>query len=286
LKSLWSKLELLFHGFNLTHYFLLDIKIFTICRNRSSLVPVKNFHGNFVRLWSTINNGVSLAMPSLTLGFKEKNLRRFRFKQGTTVTIGRSGKNHIIIENLAVSNHHAKIDSVGDKYLLTDLKSKNGTFVHEKLISLHWLKHGDNITVGKHVLIFAYTGDDQFADIKDPSMGQHMIMETGTGTIAQKTQDEPVGVLAYLNGGYGEIELNKRLVRIGTSPASDIIISGLMIGKTSFIISKRKNGYYLSYVGGFSKPKVNGDVIKETIRLKEFDIIDIGAVKFQFIDNI
>jgi hypothetical protein len=235
-------------------------------------------------------------MPSLTLGFKDKNLRRFRFKQGTTVTIGRSGKNHVMIENLAVSNHHAKIDSVGDKFLLTDLKSKNGTFVNEKLISLHWLRHGDSITIGKHVLIFAYTEDEQRADMKDPLIGQTMAMDTDnnqnimshiarTGTIAQKVQDEPVGVLAYLNGGYGEIELNKKLVRIGTSPVSDIIISGLMIGKTSFIISKRKDGYYLSYVGGFSKPKVNGDVIKETIRLKEFDIIDIGAVKFQFIEN-
>jgi hypothetical protein len=235
-------------------------------------------------------------MPSLTLGFKEKNLRRFRFKQGTTVTIGRSGKNHIMIENLAVSNHHAKIDSVGDKFLLTDLKSKNGTFVNEKLISLHWLRHGDHITIGKHMLRFAYTEDEQLAGMKDPLIRQTMAMDTdsnqdtmspiaGTGTIAQKVQDEPVGVLAYLNGGYGEIELNKKLVRIGTSPVSDIIISGLMIGKTSFIISKRKDGYYLSYVGGFSKPKVNGDVIKETIRLKEFDIIDIGAVKFQFIEN-
>jgi pSer/pThr/pTyr-binding forkhead associated (FHA) protein len=235
-------------------------------------------------------------MPSLTLGFKEKNLRRFRFKQGITVTIGRSGKNHIIIENLAVSNHHAQIDSVGDKYLLTDLKSKNGTFVNDKPISLHWLNHGDRITIGKHVLIFAFMEDEEHIHIKDPFLRQTMVMDTdnnqdimsqtiSTGTIARKAQNEAMGVLAYLNGGYGEIELNKKLVRIGTSPVSDIVISGLMIGKTSFIISKRKDGYYLSYVGGFSKPKVNGDVIKETIRLKEFDIIDIGAVKFQFIEN-
>jgi pSer/pThr/pTyr-binding forkhead associated (FHA) protein len=224
-------------------------------------------------------------MPSLTLGFKEKNLRRFRFKQGTTVTIGRSGKNHIIIENLAVSYHHAKIDSVGDKYLLTDLKSKNGTFVNDKSISLHWLNHGDSITIGKHVLIFAYMEDEACTSIEDPFRGPTMIMATDNHIIAQKAQNEPMGVLAYLNGGYGEIELNKKMVRIGTSPISDIVISGLMIGKTSFIISKRKDGYYLSYVGGFSKPKVNGDVIKETIRLKEFDIIDIGAVKFQFMEN-
>jgi pSer/pThr/pTyr-binding forkhead associated (FHA) protein len=226
-------------------------------------------------------------MPSLTLGFKDKNLRRFRFKQGTTITIGRSRKNHIIIENLAVSSHHAKVESVGDSYLLTDLKSKNGTFINEKPISSHWLQHGENITIGKHILIFAYTEDEQHPKTEDPFIGQTMVMDTDSyrDIMSQNVKNEPIGILTYLHGGYGEIELNRKLTRIGKSPTSDIIISGLMVGKTSFIISKRINGYYLSYIGGFSKPKVNGDIIKETIRLKEFDTIDIGAVKFQFIEN-
>jgi pSer/pThr/pTyr-binding forkhead associated (FHA) protein len=235
-------------------------------------------------------------MPSLTLGYKDKNLRRFRFKQGSTITIGRSQKNHIIIENLSVSSHHAKIESVGDSYLITDLKSKNGTLVNETPISSYWLQHRDNITIGKHILIFAYTENEQHAKTRDPFAEQTMVMDmdnycnipsqdVSTGTIAQKIKDDPIGILTYLHGGYGEIELNKKLIRIGKSPDSDIIISGFMIGKTSFIISKRKDGYYLSYVGGFLKPKINGDVIKDTVRLKEFDIIDIGAVKFQFIEK-
>jgi pSer/pThr/pTyr-binding forkhead associated (FHA) protein len=235
-------------------------------------------------------------MPSLTLSFKDKNLRRFRFKQGNTITIGRSKKNHIIIENLAVSSHHAKIESVGDNYLLTDLKSKNGTFVNEKQISSCWLQNLDKISIGKNTLIFAYTEDEQLAKAEDPIPEKTIVInldinsdtispDITTGTIVPKIKDEPIGILAYLYGGQGEIELNKKLIRIGKSPESDIIISGFMVGKTSFIISKRKNGYYLSYVGGFLKPKVNGDIIKETVRLQEFDIIDIGAVKFQYIEN-
>jgi pSer/pThr/pTyr-binding forkhead associated (FHA) protein len=235
-------------------------------------------------------------MPSLTLGFKDKNLRRFRFKQGNTITIGRSKKNHIIIENLAVSSHHAKIESVGDNYLLTDLKSKNGTFVNEKQITSYWLKHHDNISIGKHILQFAYTEDEQLSKAKDTFTEKTNVInledyspivsqDVSPVTITQKVKDEPIGILTYLYGGHGEIELNKKLIRIGKSPESDIIISGLMVGKTSFIISKRKNGYYLSYVGGFLKPKVNGEIIKDTVRLQEFDIIDIGAVKFQYIEN-
>jgi pSer/pThr/pTyr-binding forkhead associated (FHA) protein len=87
---------------------------------------------------------------------------------------------------------------VGDKFLLTDLKSKNGTFVNDKSISLHWLNHGDSITIGKHVLIFAFTEDEKRADMKDPFLGQTMVMDTdnnqdimshiaiSTGTIARK----------------------------------------------------------------------------------------------------
>jgi pSer/pThr/pTyr-binding forkhead associated (FHA) protein len=231
-------------------------------------------------------------MPTLTLKFKDKNLRRFRFKQGTTVTIGRAEDNHVTVENLAVSSHHAKIDSVGDGYLLTDLKSKNGTFVNDELVSSHWLKHEDVITIAKHSLVFEYTEDEQRPKTDDGIMGQTMVMDTdsyrgmkakGTGTFNGKGKEEPVGVLTYLSGDEGEIELDKKLVKVGKSPSSDVVVGGLMVGKTSFTISRRDNGYYLNFVAGISKPKVNGETVKESVRLKEFDTINIGSVTFQFI---
>jgi len=56
-----------------------------------------------------------------------------------------------------------------------------------------------------------------------------------------------------------------------------------MIGKTAATISKRPKGYYLSYVGGVAKPKVNDVAVKESVLLNEFDIIELGSVKMQFI---
>ena len=75
----------------------------------------------------------------------------------------------------------------------------------------------------------------------------------------------------------------KKLIKVGKDPSSDIVIGGFMTGKTAFTISKRPNGFYLSYVGGMAKPKVNDLVVKESARLNEFDIIEIGPVKLQFI---
>ena len=232
-------------------------------------------------------------MPTMTLKFKNKNLRRYRFKKGTSVTIGRAEDNHIKIENLAVSSHHAKIDSVGDGYLLTDLKSKNGTFVNEELVSSHWLQNGDIVTIAKHTLIFALTEDEEPAP-GEAEMGETMIMDTenyrsmmagSNGINSDKGKKEPVGVLTYLTGGEGDVELTKKLTRVGKNPSSDIVVNGLMIGKTAFTVSKRPNGYFLSYVTGISKPRVNGDTIKDSVRLKEFDTIDIGSVRFQFLQK-
>ena len=58
-----------------------------------------------------------------------------------------------------------------------------------------------------------------------------------------------------------------------------------MVGKTAATISKRPNGYYLSYVAGMSKPKVNDKVVKESVELKDFDIIEIGSGKMQFVQK-
>ena len=95
-------------------------------------------------------------MPKLTLKFKDTKINEFLLEQGRNITIGRRESNVIVIENLAVSGMHAKIDPIDKGYLLTDLKSKNGTFVNGQLVATHWLGHGDTVSIGKHTLVFTY----------------------------------------------------------------------------------------------------------------------------------
>jgi pSer/pThr/pTyr-binding forkhead associated (FHA) protein len=237
-------------------------------------------------------------MPTLMLKFKEKTVGKYHLKQGEALTIGRKENNDVVIENLAVSGHHAKIDSVDDGFLLTDLKSKNGSFVNKQPVSSHWLKHGDVIDIGKHTLVFAYEeGESRPDESAAVGMDQTMIMDTQkyremvakspVKTEPQKPEKEvPIGVLSFLAGGEGEVRLAKKLVKIGKKSSSDIVVSGLMVGETAATISKRPNGYYLSYVGGISKPKVNGETVKMSALLKEFDVIEIGSVKMQFVYSV
>ena len=201
--------------------------------------------------------------------------------------------NNIVIENLAVSSHHAKIDSVDNGYLLTDLKSKNGTFVNGKLTTSHWLGHGDTINIGKHTLVFTFQEGEERSSGPVRGMDQTMVMDTGKykemmaksakTKAAQSRKKAAVGVLSFLAGGEGEVLLNKKLTKIGKDGSCDIVLSGLMMGKVAVTISMRPKGYFLSYVGGMTKPKVNDKVIKESIHLNEFDVIELGGYKMQIV---
>ncbi len=230
-------------------------------------------------------------MPRLTLKFKENALNNYRLEKGKSLTIGRLESNDIIIENLAVSGMHAKVDSVGDSFLLTDLKSKNGSFVNQQMITAHYLKDGDVVTIGKHALVFGYDEDETppepDIDSATDGMNQTMIMDTvqHKAMLAKADEKKQASVLSFLTGGEGEVELSRKLIKIGKDPSCDVVVSGFMVGKTAATISKRPNGYYLSYVAGMAKPKVNNKVVKESVELKDFDIIEIGSGKMQFVQK-
>lgn len=221
-------------------------------------------------------------MATLKLMFEEEAQGDFPISSGQTLTIGRRNTNDIVIENLVVSGAHAKIDALEEGYLITDLRSKNGTFVNERPISSHWLQDGDIVRIGKHSLTLSLDEEEAFALDVEEDMEQTMVF--GTGEFRPNvTQQKAPAYLTFLKGGQGEIPLTKKLTKIGKDFSNDIVVSGFTVGKTAATISKLPEGYYLSYVSGFSKPKINGQSVGESQRLDEFDEIEIGSAKLQFL---
>ena len=231
-------------------------------------------------------------MPNITLKFKDNVISRHFIDRGQSLTIGRRKDNDIVIENLAVSGHHAKIDSVGEGFVLVDLQSKNGSFVNEQLVSSHWLKDGDLVSIGKHLLVFS-TADGASAAAAPAEIDKTMVMDTSNyRSMVQKSaavlpkpllrQEDASGYLAYLSGGHGKLDLSNKLIKIGKDPTSEIVVKGLFVGGTAATISRRPDGYYLSCAGGFSKPRVNDQTVKKSVMLQDLDVIAIGSVKLQF----
>jgi ABC-type multidrug transport system ATPase subunit/pSer/pThr/pTyr-binding forkhead associated (FHA) protein len=70
------------------------------------------------------------------------------FKSKSTVTIGRSAENDLVLSHPSISRSHAKIERKGEnKFLITDLESMNGTFVNGHQIS-------GSSTIGSNDTIF------------------------------------------------------------------------------------------------------------------------------------
>ncbi len=68
------------------------------------------------------------------------------------VEIGRSEQCTLFINSDQISRRHASVLRIAGNYVLTDLKSTNGTFVNEQKIKTQELKDGDQIRVGKTVI--------------------------------------------------------------------------------------------------------------------------------------
>ncbi len=232
-------------------------------------------------------------MARLILMFNKQVIKEYPFLK-ESITIGRAEDNGVVIDNLAVSSYHARIDKAGGDFILTDLQSTNGTFVNDARVVSHKLSHGDNIAVGKHVLLFVGEKGKVEAEEaeKKMSLNKTMMLDTAKQrellakqkiSVAAAKPPEKIGVVSFVDGsGLGEIELSKKLTKVGKADSSEIRLSGLLIGATAATISRRPSGYAITFTGGMAKLKVNGQVVKESADLKDFDTVEIGSYKFQF----
>jgi len=233
-------------------------------------------------------------MAKLILTFNKQVIKEYPFAKDS-ITMGRQEDNTIVIDNLAVSGYHAKIDKLGGEYILTDLQSTNGTFVNDQKVVSHKLSHGDNIVIGKHVILFVATEKEKIeGEGKDKKLplDKTMLLDTARQRellakqkVAPSTAKIPVkvGVVSFIDdSGLGEIELSKKLTKIGKAQTSEIKLSGFLMGATAATISRRPSGYAISFAGGMTKLKVNGAVVKDSIPLNDFDTVELGSYKFQF----
>lgn len=242
-------------------------------------------------------------MPVVILKYKDNVLKEYELDKSTPLNIGRRENNDVVIASLVVSGDHAKVDCTSSGYLLTDLKSKNGTYVNGRKVDTCYLRNGDQVTIGKHTLIFQYKPgevapgdvesgmdqtilmDEQLMDVKSASAMPSAFDIDEFIEASQKIVPgglDDVAMLFFIEGGNGNIELNKKITRIGKDPECDIIVKGVMMGKVTASINRTPEGYLLSYVGGLVKPRVNGEPVNTSVKLEEYDNIRIGSVEMQF----
>ena len=75
------------------------------------------------------------------------------FTLGEELTVGRSDKCDLVLDDAYVSQMHARIFSRGEAFVLEDMGSTNGTYLNQRRItSPVELQRGDRVKIGKTVL--------------------------------------------------------------------------------------------------------------------------------------
>jgi len=92
-------------------------------------------------------------MADLIIVTQRNVVRQFTLT-GPVTTIGRADVNHVTLDFHRVSRHHAAIEFVDGSYVITDLGSRNGTFVNHRKVRSWTLRHGDTVRVGDCQLRF------------------------------------------------------------------------------------------------------------------------------------
>lgn len=218
------------------------------------------------------------------------------------VSIGRLPDNRIVIDNPAVSGHHARVFMDGDKVVLEDLKSTNGTFINNKPVTRRVLEHGDVVLIGKHTITYDGLALDVGTDAGEigpavPDLGGTRMLETEQhkallarwereAQARTKTRNDQApaktGTLKVLSGrtDRGEYELIAHTSIIGKADNAAIRLRGWFKPKTAAAIARKGDSYTVTPLAG--KATVNGVAISGRTDLKDGDVLKVAGVTLEF----
>jgi pSer/pThr/pTyr-binding forkhead associated (FHA) protein len=90
-------------------------------------------------------------MIILELRVQSLVLKDYTLEKGDSLTIGRHPDNDIVPKDAAVSKHHAIIERKGEKLIILDKESSNGTFVNGKKVQSAELNDEDIVKFGNEL---------------------------------------------------------------------------------------------------------------------------------------
>ena len=216
------------------------------------------------------------------------------------LTIGRLPDNSVIIDNPAVSGHHARLFSESGAVILEDLNSTNGTFVNGKPTTRQVLRTGDVLLIGKHQLVFEHTMEWSAPPPALPALGDTVYLDTkqhralratledaraqANARQAQKTPAAPrrVGVLQVIAGRseQTEYDLNAHTSIIGKSSSALVRLHGWFKPSVAVAIARSSDGYVATLMGG--RTTINNEPLEQRRALQDGDVLNVNGLVLEF----
>lgn len=124
-------------------------------------------HGTKIR-FGGFSAGEIVALDYLSPDSELASHHKIQFAENRLMTIGRNPSNSIVLPSPTVSQFHAEVEKVGQRYRVRDLRSSNGTFVNgESVNGESWVQIGDAIQIGP----FRFVVDENEFSQSDQSEG-------------------------------------------------------------------------------------------------------------------
>jgi pSer/pThr/pTyr-binding forkhead associated (FHA) protein len=225
---------------------------------------------------------VTTSSPKVIVKYNESVLKEVDLDQ-SEFTIGRKADNRLVIEDSAVSGHHARLVKIQSVFFLEDLGSTNGTFVNDQRVDRQQLKDMDVVGIGKHRLIFRDTAGNGAGQPDFLGGDRTMILKTQKPEESRRT-GQPMGSMHIVAGrtDRAEYHLTSHLTVIGSQPTATIRLKGWFAPKTAAMIGRRGDGYYITACDGAKHLSVNAQPVKGQTDLKEGDVVEVAGVKMYF----
>jgi len=223
-------------------------------------------------------------MPVKVIVSKGKPIDQFILTKDVS-SIGRKSDCDISIKDPSVSGHHARVQKVGNNYLIQDLDSTNGVHVRGRRIKQHVLKNEDVVNIGEHSLKFMITGSPESkSEVKKVATDTATTpVATPAPTILPPDQspklllEDGKAHLKVMSGGDAgrTITLEEGLTTIG--------LPGIQVAA----VSRRPQGHFIIHVdGGKDKdkvPMVNGEPTGfKSRKLEDGDKIKVAGIEMEY----
>jgi hypothetical protein len=207
-------------------------------------------------------------MAKFTVYFKDKVIQSHIFDPGI-VRIGRDETNDLIIDNLTVAPAHAVVIIKEDSCVIKQLNDEFPLFINNEKSKETLLQNNDKISVGKHSVVYNTT--ESVTPVKNSNSASKDVASLNTKL--EENIKIPDANLQVMDGQHiGRVlPLKKSMTRFGHNGAD--------VG----VISRRKDGYFISSLDGDPKITVNQTPLGDkTISLNNNDVVVIDSISMQF----
>jgi hypothetical protein len=230
------------------------------------------------------------------------------------MTIGRYAHNDIVIDNLAVSGEHAAVVTILHDSFLEDLDSTNGLAVNGTPTKKHFLQNNDLIEIGKYKLKYLSDQVSQAssADFEKTMVLRPLVKPAAPNTEKSKESASPASMTAEKAGRFepsptvlpvqaaaaatpqpapqSESIHRAAVVQILTGPNAgkelELVKNLTTLGKPGLqvaVLTRRPQGFYITYVEGEHFPLVNGKALNnQPQQLNDHDVIELAGIKMEF----